>query len=257
MIISYLGIDKSEVIASFEAALTLLDDRCNRVYETSYSPAANMKTKTQPMPSDAHPAWKELQGCEDSSYVKVNPADVIIDEDGKVQIEASSLTNACSILAEFLTDYIITGENVEEWLPLDCARAALLALIDSIPMIDEIEELTSVFSFKITRSPKTGLPTKVRVETISVNSSEHERISRSNQYYEGILSDETCLEEFCEEAKIPEREYLHVSAALSNAIFILSESKCSISFDVAKFKGGLTRGRTKKTLKLVNADSTD
>ena len=243
--LSYLGVTIDELVRTFEDSLTYTGDRAGRVYAAAYAaedqaPSIPLKAlspgQTLKLASDEQDdEWDELDDDEEAMI------DVFIDEDGRLHSLAESLFYAGEALVGFLTDYIITDEIDRDWLSLDLARGALLGLRISLPVFEEIPEVTCAYKFKIDRDPKTGAPVFVTARVLDQGPVLPDLITRTPTSYEALVSDETDLDDLFEVSGIPEAEHFALEDAMSDAVMHLSDEKCGIAFDVKKFRGDIMR----------------
>ncbi|MCX6131016.1 MAG: hypothetical protein NTX25_18400 [Proteobacteria bacterium] len=123
----------------------------------------------------------------------------------------------------------------EEWLTLDQARGALLALRIILPSLEEIPEVESAYSFSVKRDPLTGLPNFVSMKPLSSETAHAESLHVSSASYDGVINDDTSLVELIENANIAEDDRELLGEVLSEAVFALADEQCGIIFDVKAF----------------------
>lgn len=242
--ISYVGVTIDELVTTFDDALIYSDNRVGRVHAAPYVGLnAVPPLKSVPLAGaisrdiTSLPLDETIAGLEDLEA----DLDVFIDEDGRLHSLAESLSVAAESLVAFLTDYIITDEIDNEWLTLDLARSALLGLRVSLPSLEEIPEVTCAYKFRIDRDPKTGMPIFVTARAMSGTALLLDTLSRTSSYYEGVVSDETALDELFIASGVPENERFALGEAISDAVFHLADEQCGIAFDVMKFRGDIMR----------------
>lgn len=238
--ISYVGVTIDELVTTFDDSLVYSDNRVGRVHAAPYV-ALDAIPPLKAVPNDetraddfAPDGWKDLDEEE-------GDIDVFVDEDGRLHSLAESLSVAADALVAFLTDYIITDEIDDEWLTLDLARAALLGLRVSLPAFEEIPDVTCAYKFRIDRDPKTGQANFVTARALNGGTLLLDTLSRTPTHYEGVVSDETALDELFISSGIPEAERFALGEALSEAVFHLADEQCGIAFDVMKFRGEIMR----------------
>lgn len=248
--ISYLGVTVDELVQTFEAAFSFSDDRTDRVHEEAYHLEEISFDGIQGLPSgeDLDHSELDLEDDLDEEDFDIDDmddeddfVDVFVDDDGRLHSLGESVAFAAEAVVGFLTDYMITDEIDDDWLTLDLARGALLALRISLPTIEEMPEVTCAYSFKITRDLSTGLPNFVSMKALSSETMLLDCLTRTETHYEGVVSDETALDDLFESVNIPEAERYALGDAISEAVFHLADEQCGIAFDVKKFRSDLIR----------------
>ncbi len=256
--ISYLGVTIDELVQTFEAAFSFSDDRTDRVHEEPYhleeviidenndALIAELAEASDIQDDDFDDEEDEFEDEGDDDFV-----DVFVDDDGRLHSLGESLSFAAEAVIGFLTDYIITDDLDEEWLSLDHARGALLALRISLPSLEEVPEVACAYSFTIDRDPISGLPSFVSMKALSPDTTLLDSLTRTATQYRGVVSDETALEELFESVSIPENERFPLGDAISEAAFHLADEQCGIAFDVSKFRGDLLKLAAKRRVHVV------
>lgn len=259
--ISYLGVTVDELVQTFENAFAFSDDRTDRgVYEAPY----HLEEIIIDAEEDAVLAaeWAEAMEAQDDDLDDEDEdyeddeefVDVFVDDDGRLHSLGESLSFAAEAIVGFLTDYIITDDLDEEWLSLNHARGALLALRISLPTIEDVPEIACAYSFNIARDAKTGLPSLVTMQALSGDTVLPDSLTRSDSHYDGIVSDESSLDDLFDSVGIPENERYALGDAISEAVFHLADEQCAITFDVKKFRGDLMKLAAKHKVHVVLED---
>lgn len=246
--ISYLGVTVDELVLTFENSFAFSDDRTDRVYEAPYhleeiiiDPQDDEVLAAELAEAESLDEQDELDDEEEEYEDDEEFVDVFVDDDGRLHSLGESLSFAAEAVVGFLTDYIITDELDDEWLTLNHARGALLALRISLPTIEDVPEIACAYSFSIARDPKSGLPSFVTMKALSGDTLLLDSLTRSATHYEGVVSDETALDDLFESVGIPQDERFPLGDAISEAVFHLADEQCGIAFDVKKFRGDLMK----------------
>jgi hypothetical protein len=261
MMISYLGVNIDELVLTFENAFAFSDDRTDRVYEAPYhleeiiiEAMGDEVLAADLAEAEAHDDEMDEEDDEHDYEDEEEFVDVFVDDDGRLHSLGESLSFAAEAVVGFLTDYIITDDIDEEWLSLNHARAALLALRISLPTIEDVPEIACAYSFKITRDAETGLPNFVTMKALSGDTLLLDSLTRTETHYEGVVSDETGLDELFDSVNIPENERFALADAISEAVFHLADEQCGIAFDVKKFRGELMKLAARHKVHVVLED---
>jgi len=262
--ISYLGVTVDELVQLFEAAFSFSDDRTDRVYEEAYHLEEIIIDANNDLLTGDLSAASEIQDDDfddeedefddEDEDLDDDFVDVFVDDDGRLHSLGESLSFAAEAVIGFLTDYIITDDIDEDWLSLDHARGALLALRISLPTLEEVPEVACAYSFSIDRDAKTGLPSFVSMKALSPETTLLDSLTRTDTHYTGVVSDETALEELFASVGIPENERYPLGDAISEAAFHLADEQCGIAFDVSKFRSDLMKLAAKHRVHVVTED---
>jgi hypothetical protein len=259
MMISYLGVNIDELVTTFEASFSFSDDRTDRVYEAPYHLEEIIIDETdevlQAELAEADEYHEDDFEDDDEEFEDDDDfVDVFVDDEGRLHSLGESLSFAAEAVVGFLTDYIITDDLDEEWLSLNHARGALLALRISLPSIEEVPDITCAYSFNIKRDPSTGLPSFVTMKALSADTILLDSLTRTSDHYEGVVSDETALDDLFDSVGIPEEERYALGDAISEAVFHLADEQCGIAFDIKKFRGDLLKLAAKHRVHVVLED---
>ncbi|MBC7659503.1 MAG: hypothetical protein H7249_07315 [Chitinophagaceae bacterium] len=263
--ISYLGVTVDELVQIFESSFSFSDDREGRIYEEAYhleeiiiddevlaADLAEADALDQADMDDEDFDSEDFEDDDEDDFV-----DVFVDDDGRLHSLGESLPFAAEAVVGFLTDYIIADDIDEEWLTLDQARGALLALRISLPTLEEVPDVACAYSFKIARDSDTSLPQFVTMKALSPETLLLDSLTRTETHYEGVVSDETSLDDLFASVGVPEAERFALGDAISEGVFHLADEQCGIAFDVKKFRRDLHKQATKHKVRVVKDDGLD
>lgn len=253
--ISYLGVTLEELVSTFEDSLAYTEARLDREYSSPYSSVGKpqkpilkaVKPSDELRPSRQRASFEDWDDWDDDDA----EVDVYVDDNGVLHSLAECLPIAAEAVVGFLTDYIVTDELDDAWLNLELARGALLGLRICLPAFEDIPEVMCAYKFKIDRDPKNGLPVFVSAEALPAGASMTESLTRSENLYEGVVSDDTSIEEYFDKMKVPEAERYDLGEAISEAVFALADEQCGIAFDAKKFRSGILRLAAKHRMHVV------
>jgi hypothetical protein len=224
--ISYLGVTFDELLQAFEDSFAFSDDRPDRLLEEPIE----VSEADEDDESDADEEV-EVEEFEDDEEVD----GLMIDEQGQLHAYGESVPDAAENALAFLTDYIVADELNEEWLPLNEARGAVLALQSLLEELDEIPEVDCAYHFVISRSETTGYPDFVTMRPLNGETAPAESLTRTDKAYEGVVNDNTALTELFAKAGVPEDEQELLADVISEAVGALAEEQCGVVFDVKAF----------------------
>lgn len=241
--ISYLGVTIDELVQAMESSLAFTDDREGRSLEEPISFEDDIEEEEAAELADAENEAEELElddaELEDEEEFEDDElTDIFIDEGGMLHTFGPTLPLAADSTIEFLTDYMIADDIDDSWLSLDQARGALLALKVLLPILEDMPEIESAYSFTIARDPSSGLPSSISMKSVNEESAEVSLV-RTEASYEGVVKDSTILVDLFETAGIPADEKEYLLEILSEAIFDLAEEQCGIVVDVHAFTKAL------------------
>lgn len=232
--ISYLGVTVDELVQTFEATFAFSDDRTDREFDEPYDVEEITVDEEELAAAEAAGELPEDFDL-DLDDLDDEEGDVFVDDEGQIHSLGQTLPIAADAIVSFLTDYIVADDIDEEWMTLDQARGALLALRIVYPSIEEIPEIACTYSFSVKRDAETGKPAHVTMEIVRGETEVADSLSRSAESYEGVVSDETELEDLFDKSAIPEDERSALADAIHEAMFFLAEEQCGIVFDVKAF----------------------
>jgi hypothetical protein len=224
--ISYLGVNFDELLQAFEDSFAFSDDRPDRQLEEPIE----VSEADEDDESDAD------DDIEDEEFEDDEEADgLMIDEQGQLHAYGESVPDAAENALAFLTDYIVADELNEEWLPLNEARGAVLALQSLLEELDEIPEVDCAYHFVISRAETTGYPDFVTMRPLNGETAPAESLTRTDKAYEGVVNDNTALTELFAKAGVPEDEQELLADVISEAVAALAEEQCGVVLDVKAF----------------------
>jgi hypothetical protein len=224
--ISYLGVTFDELLQAFEDSFAFSDDRPDRLLEEPIE----VSEADEDDESDAD------DDIEDEEFEDDEEADgLMIDEQGQLHAYGESVPDAAENALAFLTDYIVADELNEEWLPLNEARGAVLALQSLLEELDEIPEVDCAYHFVISRAETTGYPDFVTMRPLNGETAPAESLTRTDKAYEGVVNDNTALTELFAKAGVPEDEQELLADVISEAVAALAEEQCGVVLDVKAF----------------------
>jgi hypothetical protein len=224
--ISYLGVNFDELLQAFEDSFAFSDDRPDRLLEEPIE----VSEADEDDESDAD------DDIEDEEFEDDEEADgLMIDEQGQLHAYGESVPDAAENALAFLTDYIVADELNEEWLPLNEARGAVLALQSLLEELDEIPEVDCAYHFVISRAETTGYPDFVTMRPLNGETAPAESLTRTDKAYEGVVNDNTALTELFAKAGVPEDEQELLADVISEAVAALAEEQCGVVLDVKAF----------------------
>ncbi len=255
--ISYLGVSVDELVISFEGAVVYTEDREGRTYSAPYS--AHTKSRKLKTDKTRSPGLRSFLNADDDDWDELDDDDVpeyevFADNEGRLHAFAESLPFAADALINFLTDYIITDEMDESWMTLDMARGALFGLRMSLPTFEEIPFVPCSYRFRVDRDPRNGMPMNITANALPMGSVSN-RLERNDLFYEGVVSDDTDLDELFAAMKIPEAERFDLGEAISEGVFHLADQQCAIAFDVKKFRGDILRYAARNRMHVVPSNT--
>jgi len=230
--ISYLGVTIDELVQSFEDSFAFSDDRTDRVLAEAIE--VEIFEGDEDELQAAEEADSETAG-EDDDLEDEESTDIFIGDDGQLHAYGETVPFAAEVAVDFLTDYIVADDIDEEWLTLEQARGALLALRILLPDLEEIPEVDCVYSFIVKRDPETGYPNHVTMQPLSSEIPVKETMSFNESAYEGVLSDNTSLAQLFEAANVPEDDCELLADVISEAILALAEEQCGVAIDIKAF----------------------
>ncbi len=254
--ISYLGVTIDELVQSLESSFAFTDDREDRVLEeTIYFEEGD---EEELLTDDVELAATAEDSEDDEDFEDDELTEVFVDDEGLLHAYGQNVPFAVETALEFLTDYIVTDDIDEDWLTLDQARGAILALKVLLPTLEEIPEIECGYSFSITRDATSGLPSFVSMTALSLETPVTETLTHSATAYEGVVTDSTTLVDLFEAAGVPKEEFEVLADVLSESIFALSDEQCGIVIDAKAFTEALAKvSADPKRLTLVENPSTD
>jgi hypothetical protein len=224
--ISYLGVNFDELLQAFEDSFAFSDDRPDRLLEEPIE----VSEADEDDESDAD------DDIEDEEFEDDEEADgLMIDEQGQLHAYGESVPDAAENALAFLTDYIVADELNEEWLPLNEARGAVLALQSLLEELDEIPEVDCAYHFVISRAETTGYPDFVTMRPLNGETAPAESLTRTDKAYEGVVNDNTALTELFAKAGVPDDEQELLADVISEAVAALAEEQCGVVLDVKAF----------------------
>ncbi|HET9240643.1 MAG TPA: hypothetical protein VFO10_25495 [Oligoflexus sp.] len=229
--ISYLGVTFDELLQAFEDSFAFSDDRPDRLLEEPIEVSEADEDEESDADEDI-----EVEEFEDDEDVD----GLMIDEQGQLHAYGESVPDAAENALAFLTDYIVADEMNEQWLPLNEARGAVLALQSLLEELDEIPEVDCAYHFVISRAETTGYPDFVTMRPLNGESAPAESLTRTDKAYEGVVNDNTALTELFAKADVPEDEQELLADVISEAVAALAEEQCGVVFDVKAFCRSLT-----------------
>jgi hypothetical protein len=224
--ISYLGVTFDELLQAFEDSFAFSDDRPDRLLEEPIE----VSEADEDDESDAD------DDIEDEEFEDDEEVDgLMIDEQGQLHAYGESVPDAAENALAFLTDYIVADELNEEWLPLNEARGAVLALQSLLEELDEIPEVDCAYHFVISRAETTGYPDFVTMRPLNGETAPAESLTRTDKAYEGVVNDNTALTELFAKAGVPDDEQELLADVISEAVAALAEEQCGVVLDVKAF----------------------
>lgn len=224
--ISYLGVTFDELLQAFEDSFAFSDDRPDRLLEEPIEVSEADEDEESDADEDI-----EVEEFEDDEDVD----GLMIDEQGQLHAYGESVPDAAENALAFLTDYIVADEMNEQWLPLNEARGAVLALQSLLEELDEIPEVDCAYHFVISRAETTGYPDFVTMRPLNGETAPAESLTRTDKTYEGVVNDNTALTELFAKAEVPEDEQELLADVISEAVAALAEEQCGVVFDVKAF----------------------
>lgn len=229
--ISYLGISIDDLLQAFEDSLVFSDDRPSRSLEEP------IEVTEQLLDAEG----EELEGsaaedeAEEEDYEDDGIEEVFVDEEGRLHTIAPTVPEAAEAALDLLTDYLVADDIDPEWLTLDQARGAVLALRVLLPTFEEIPEVESAYSFKIERDPGTGYPSFMTMKPLAPDTVAQESLTFDEKAYEGQVAPSSSLLSMIEEAGVPADERELLFEVISEGIYTLDEQQCGIVIDFAHF----------------------
>lgn len=229
--ISYLGISIDDLLQAFEDSFVFSDDRGTRSLEEPIEVTEELVASEEEAESlDAEESEADEEEFEDDGM-----EEVFVDEEGRLHAIAPSVPAAAEAALDLLTDYIVADDIDPEWLTLDQARGALLALRVLFPSLEEIPEIDASYSFKIDRDPETGYPSFLSMQALPADSEVEETLSFDQESFQGKIGPRTSLLSLIEAAGVPENERELLFEVISEGVYTLDEQQCGIIFDARSF----------------------
>ncbi len=227
--ISYLGVSIDELLDIFDASFAFSDNRPDRELVLPIE-VSEFEGEDAEAEADALEASDdEMEDDEDEL------SDIFVDDAGQLHAYGETVAFAAESAVEFLTDYILTDDVDADWLTLDQARGALLALRILLPELEEIPEVECAYSFEIARDGKTGFPCHIEMKSLDPETAGKAKLVATQESYKGVLRDSTALVELFAEAGIPEDDRSLLADVLTEGILTLAEEQCGIILDVKSF----------------------
>lgn len=233
--ISYLGVSVDELVQVFEASFAFSEDRTDREFDEPYDVEEIVAAEDELSAAEEAEDLSDEDDLEDWDDDEDMDADVFVDDEGQIHSVGQTLLGAADAMVSLLTDYIVTDDIDEEWMTLDQARGALLALRIVYPSIEEIPEVACTYSFTIKRDAETGRPAHVNMSILRSETEVADSLTRTADSYAGVITEDSALDELFDSAAVPEAERNALADAIVEGLLTLSEEQCGIVFDVKAF----------------------